>query len=156
MNIVEKKKIEKIIISDIDVYVKNYTSKRTEEFEVLKRKFEANIPAEAKALFKKFLDTTKQAKDIENELEVMGWDVSSSYGDYKLQLAYNYRSNVEDGMSNYKYNLKELDNHNNQTSSIISKMKGLARLYTLKIYSGAKEMGELLEGLKEDIEKLMK
>src|ERR1700733_13165899 len=75
LNMEEKRKLEKLLIEDIDSATARYDTIRSEERKALIERLQRAPSAEAKTLFARRNLAVKQREELEEKLDALGYDV---------------------------------------------------------------------------------
>ncbi len=76
LNMEEKRKLEKLLLSDIDSAVARYNARAADMRQALVDKLKKNLPAEAKRLLASYLLAKKQQEQLESKLNALGYDIA--------------------------------------------------------------------------------
>jgi len=136
----EKRKLEKVLLDDIDSAISSYKSRRGDAREKVEETALAKAPAIAKALLLKFNKARTEAAELDKRIEQMGFRTVSEYGTKNFHLALSY--------SNKPTLLKDYDA---ETARVEKSLAGLKRSYTLKLFAGGEEAKELFASLAREL-----
>jgi hypothetical protein len=140
LNMEEKRKLEKLLLSDIDSGVARYNGAAQEMRANLIEKLLKNPPAEVKKLFESYTLAKKAQKDTETKLDKLGWDIS-----YDGSLGMNTYGNINPqvGMFDEKVEKRR------------ESLKSLKRSYVIKLFADHADTQSLFASLAKDLEGLI-
>ena len=144
LNMDEKRKLEKIIFTDIDKAIHDYRNKRYE----IKTKITDKLVKSPKVLkLVKGYEVARLAMEkAEREAEKM--NIRMNWGNRNTANAeYRDYNNGEDTP-------KEVISHNDRTAEVEKKLENMKRDYTLKLFAGGIEAQEVFESLARELEKI--
>jgi hypothetical protein len=144
LNMEEKRKVEKILLADIDGAVASLASKSWAEHKRITEKLEANPPAAVRALFKLHEKARKEQKETNDKIEALGWDIRHPY---------NEEARVVVATSGTKP--QELADHITDSEAKKDALVALKRTYTLKLFAGDGEASELIQALAKELAKII-
>jgi hypothetical protein len=137
----EKRKLEKLLLSDIDSALASYNSGREKERESLQTVALAKPPAQAEALLASYVRAKKAMTEASHALEAIGFDVKSDYSNnYGFGLKLHYSTSTK--------SLREFDSESKKTRSALAELK---RTYTLKLFAGGEAAQELFASLSGEL-----
>jgi hypothetical protein len=140
LNMEEKRKLEKLLIADIDSAVARYDAVTQEERNALIEKLERSPSAEVKKLFERYKDAVKQQKEIESELKAVGYDV-----DYGGELDVNTSGTKA----------KQLAEFDDRADEMRCSLTTLKRNYVIKLFADHADTQSLFVLLAKDLERLI-
>jgi hypothetical protein len=140
----EKRKLEKILISDIDHSASEYAAKRRQNRSAVESAAITNPPAEVKRPFNVFVRVRQQADRAEKILNALGYAISSYDGKYSLRLA------------PYGEKPKLVRDYDAETARVEKTLADLKRSYTLKLFAGGEEAKELFASLSSELAVIVK
>jgi hypothetical protein len=144
LNMEEKRRLEKVLLSDIDRAIGDYKATRTtvrnEQTERLKDK----PPVEVKADFALYLKAVAERDDAQKRIQMLGYDVGTDYPRYEPTLKLNY-SRPPEAISQY----------DDETARVEKALAAMKRTYTLKLFAGGEEAQELFASLSRDLEAII-
>lgn len=143
MNLQEKKKLDKIIIEDIDRGIDKFNSRRNAERSKLEKKLLTTGEVGKMAI--KFRTLYTELKTIENRLEKLGFDVSSYSGTVSV-------SNSSYGSSEKPAEIREF---NKETHEKRERIEALKKQFALRLYADNEEAKALFASLEAQIAKLV-
>lgn len=142
MNMEEKRKLEKVMFADIEKAIGQYTSKRSAEYDELRRQYLDKPPKDALRLYSDFQAAREQMKSAETLLrQLFGIDIDSYP---KEHLSLRDASKVP-----------ALESHGEQTRKVKAALEEMKRGYTLKLFAGGEEAQELFASLARDLEAII-
>jgi hypothetical protein len=140
LNMEEKRKLEKLLIADIDSATASYDAITNEERQALIERLERTPPADAKALYARRNLAVKQQEDLKKKLDALGYDV-----DYDGELA------VKTGGTLTKQ-LAEFDDRADEMRRSLATLK---RSYVIKLFADHADTQSLFGSLAKDLERLI-
>jgi hypothetical protein len=140
LNMEEKRKLEKLLIADIDSAVARYNAVTEEERHDLIDKLERTPPADVKALFERYKQALKQREKIENQLNAVGYDV-----DYKGELDVNTSGSKT----------KQLTEFDDRAEEMRHSLTALKRTYVIRLFADHADTQSLFGSLAKDLERLI-
>jgi hypothetical protein len=140
LNMEEKRKLEKLLIADIDTATARYDAVTKEEREALIERLEQKPLAEAKALYERRNLAVKQRQELEEKLKVLGYDV-----DYHGELTVK-RSGTT---------VKQLAEFDDRADEMRRSLATLKRNYVIKLFADHADTQSLFGSLAKDLEKLI-
>jgi hypothetical protein len=140
LNMEEKRKLEKLLIADIDSATASYDAITNEERQALIERLERTPPADAKALYARRNLAVKQQEDLKKKLDALGYDV-----DYDGELA------VKTGGTLTKQ-LAEFDDRADEMRRSLATLK---RRYVIKLFADHADTQSLFGSLAKDLERLI-
>lgn len=147
LNSVGKVKLEKLAIQDIEQGINVLKQKQAQELSNYEDKYKTSKEKNSKAiaLFTKFVKAHKESKDIEDQLEKMGFDISTYNDTPKLKVhTYGTYTNPEYNAIREKWNKK------------IEAVQGLKREIVIGLYTTGAEAQNFLKDLASKLETLLK
>lgn len=139
LNIEEKRKIEKIMFSDIENAISQLEANTSEEKETEKGRLLKNPPAQIKALAAEYKAVQKKEDDIKKAVATLGFDV-----DYDGEIKVSY--------SKSPFSIKKIEDKSDARKSLL---EALRRKTTLQLYGGGKITAKLFTDLTEEIKKIL-
>jgi hypothetical protein len=140
LNMEEKRKLEKLLITDIDSATSRYDAVTQDERRALIEKLQRTPPAEAKALHERYRLAGKQRAELEAKLDVLGYDV-------------NYHGELAVNTSGTK--AKQLAEFDDRTDEMRHSLATLKRSYVIKLFADHADMQSLFGSLGKDLERLI-
>ena len=140
LNMEEKRKLEKLLIADIDSATSRYDAVTKEERDALVEKLERTLSPEAKKLYVRYKLAVKQRNDAENELDAVGYDV-----DYHGELSVNSSGNKP----------RQLVEFDDRAEEMQRKLAALKRSYVIKLFADHADTQSLFGSLTKDLERLV-
>ena len=140
LNMEEKRKLEKLLIADIDSATARYDAVTKEEREALIERLERTPLAEAKALYERRNLAVKQREELEKKLNALGYDVN-----YHGDLAVN-RSGTT---------VKQLAEFDDRADEMRRSLATLKRSYVIKLFADHADTQSLFGSLAKDLERLI-
>jgi hypothetical protein len=144
LNMTEKRKLENLLIEDIDRAAKAYSDKMEDERDILIKKLNAQPPADAKALLALYKKARKEADDAESKLAAAGWETTGHGDDLTLQVE-EYKGRVRP---------QALQVFDDAVTGNVQKIDQLRRTYIRKLFAGGAEAQDLFGTLAAEIAKL--
>jgi hypothetical protein len=139
LNMEEKRKLEKLLLSDIDAAVLRYDGVAKETKRDLIEKLLKTPPAEVKKLFESYTLAKKQQKDAEIKLDKLGWDI-----------AYGGSLNV----NTYGTITPQVAAFDEKAEQKREALKSLRRSYVIKLFADHADTQSLFASLAKDLEGL--
>jgi uncharacterized protein (UPF0128 family) len=139
LNMDEKRKLEKLLLSDVDTAAAAYRAQRSAKQELVKDAAITNAPRQARGLLAAYLATRSNANALLERIHKMGYSVPT-YGDNedKLDLHYNTKP-------------KPVRDFDAETARVEKSLADLKRSYTLKLFAGGEEAKELFASLAREL-----
>lgn len=138
MNMDEKRKIDKLIVADIDAAVQAYAEKRSEEREQLEKKLCAGVVVKAA------IEARKQGEKMQEEakarLKTLGIEIG-----YEGSVNFNNYGTTPN---------KEIVAFEQETDAGKKKIAGLKKTFALLLFAGNAEAEKLFERLVQELKKL--
>jgi hypothetical protein len=138
----EKRQLEKLIFSDIDQAATKYATTRQLERGKLQERLVESASSAVVATFAEWKRATQTIATVEKKLSELGYSVGGYGEDRKLAIAY----------SNLPQELVAFDSETKQRQS---KIAGLKREYTLRLYAAGEEARDLFAMLANEITKVL-
>jgi hypothetical protein len=140
LNMEEKRKLEKLLIADIDSATASYDAITNEERQALIERLERTPPADAKALYARRNLAVKQQEDLEKKLDALGYDL-----DYDGELAVNTSGTTA----------KQLAEFDDRADEMRRSLATLKRSYVIKLFADHADTQNLFGSLAKDLERLI-
>ena len=140
LNMEEKRKLEKLLIADIDSATIRHDAVTETERRALIEKLKRIPPAEAKALYERYKLAGKQQEASEAKLNVLGYDV-------------NY--NGELGVNTSGTTAKPLAEFDDRADEMRRSLATLKRAYIIKLFADHADTQGLFGSLAKDLERLV-
>lgn len=140
LNMEEKRKLEKLLIADIDSAASRYDAVTQEEREGLIERLKRSPSAEAKKMYERYKLAVKQRNDTEEELDAIGYDIT-----YTGELSVN-------GSRSKPKQLVEFDD---KADEMRHKLAALKRSYVIKLFADHADTQSLFGSLAQDLERLV-
>jgi hypothetical protein len=141
LNMEEKRKLEKLLIVDIDSATARYDAVTKEEREALIERLARTPLAEAKALFERRNLAVKQQEELEKKLNALGY--SLNYDEDQLT--------VNTSGTTVKQ-LAEFDDRANEKRRALAALK---RSYVIRLFADHADTQSLFGSLANDLERLL-
>jgi hypothetical protein len=138
----EKRKLEKLLLADVESAEMSYSTRRNKERSELEKEAEEKPPAAATAQFKKWMQAADAKDQAEEALSALGYR-PRKYGSDAPELI------VGGGTTP-----KALADFDKATRDGRERLSELKRSYTLKLFAGGAEAQELFNALAADISSL--
>jgi hypothetical protein len=140
LNMEEKRKLEKLLLSDIDSAVGRYNAEAEGMRRALMGKLVKNPPAGVKKLFERYVLAKRQAKEAELKLDALGFDLA-----YDGTLSVNTNGTLTPQLSAFD----EL------TKKMRQSLQDLKRSYVIKLFADHADTQSLFAALAKDLERLI-
>jgi hypothetical protein len=140
LNMEEKRKLEKLLIADIDSATARYDAVTQTERRALIEKLERTPPAEVKALYERYKLAAKQQEELKKKLDVLGYDIS-----YHGELEVNTSGTTAT-------QLAEFDDGADEMRHSLATLK---RSYVIKLFADHADTQCLFGSLAKDLERLV-
>lgn len=140
LNMEEKRKLEKLLLSDIDTTVARYNAQVEGMRQNLIDKLTKNPPAEVKKLFDGRTLARKQVEQLEAKLDTLGFDI-----DYHGELQVN-RNGIKTA---------QLSAFDKLVTDMRTALQTLKRNYVIKLFADHADTQSLFASLAKDLEKLI-
>lgn len=140
LNMEEKRKVEKLLLSDIDSAVARYNAQAEEMRGNLVDKLTKNPPADVKKAFDGYVDARKQAKLMETRLDGLGYNVA-----YDGTLRVSTHGTTTAQLTAFDAAAKD----NRET------LQTLKRNYVIKLFADHADTQSLFASLAKDLERLI-
>lgn len=140
LNMEEKRKLEKLLIADIDSAVAQYNAVTEEGRHALIEELERTPPAEIRVLFVRYKQALEDREEIENQLNAGGYDV-----DYKGEL----------GVNTSGSKTKQLAEFDDRAEEMRHSLTTLKRNYVIRLFADHADTQSLFGSLAKDLERLI-
>jgi hypothetical protein len=140
LNMEEKHKLEKLLLTDIDSAVGQYEKQTSAQRSELIGKLTKNPPAEVKRLFESPLLAQKQKEQIASKLHAAGYDIA-----YDGKLRVRFGGEVT----------PQLQAFNDRAEEMLQSLKSLKRNYVIKLFADHADTQSLFASLAKDLERLI-
>jgi hypothetical protein len=140
LNMEEKRKLEKLLIADIDSATERYDAETKTERQTLIERLGRTPPAEARALYERYKLAGKQRQELEAKLDVLGYDVN-----YHGDLAVNTSGTTA----------KQLAEFDDRADELRHSLATLKRSYVIKLFADHADTQSLFGSLAKDLERLI-
>ena len=140
LNMEEKRKLEKLLIEDIDSATARYDTIRNEERKALIERLQRAPSAEAKALYARRTLAVKQREELEEKLRALGYDVN-----YHGELAVKTSGTTT----------KQLAEFDDRADEMRRSLATLKRSYVIKLFADHADTQSLFGSLAKDLERLI-
>lgn len=140
LNMEEKRKLEKLLLADIDSAVERYNAQAEGMRRTLIEKLAKNPPAEAKKLFESFKLSQKQQSQLEAKLDELGYDIS-----YDGSLRVNTSGNKA----------TELRAFDKLADDVRQSLQSLKRSYVIQLFADHADTQSLFASLTKELAKLV-
>ena len=142
MNMDEKHKIDKLVVSDINAALENYEAKRVVERVAFEKKLFAS--PEIKAAVDAYKVAKQKEEQAEKTLNAMGLRV-----DYNGKVEFMLYGESEDGIAR-----RELAAFEKATQEGKKRIEGLKKLFAIKLFADNAEAQAVFEALEKELAKL--
>ena len=140
LNMEEKRKLEKLLLTDIDSAVGQYEKQTGAKRSELVEKLAKNPPAEVKKLYEGHLLALRQKEQIDSKLYAAGYDI-----------AYDGKLRVKTGGEV----TPQLKAFNDRAEQMLQSLKSLKRNYVIKLFADHADTQSLFASLASDLERLI-
>jgi hypothetical protein len=140
LNMEEKRKLEKLLLSDIDSAVAHYDAQAEDMRGTLIDKLTNTPPADVKKLFDSYLLARKQLGLLKSKLDALGFDIA-----YDGELRVNTRGTMTAQLKAFDALAKEMR----------ESLQTLKRTYVIKLFADHADTQSLFESLARDLERLI-
>ena len=138
LNMKEKRKLEKLLLSDIDTAVARYNAQAEEMRGNLVDKLTKNPPADVKKVFDSYTLAKKQVEQLEEKLDALGFDT-----DYHGALRVNTNGTMTAQLSAFDKLVDDMR----------AALQTLKRNYVIKLFADHADTQSLFESLAKDLER---
>jgi hypothetical protein len=140
LNMEEKRKLEKLLLDDIDYAVARYNARAEERRNELTKRLTSNPPAEVKKLFERYSLARKLQTETEAKLDKLGYDIG-----YNGSLSVNTHGTLAPALA---------------ASDLVTKegrqlLQDLKRNYAIKLFADHADTQSLFAGLAKELERLL-
>jgi hypothetical protein len=139
LNMEEKRKLEKLLLADIESAETVYSTNRNKERAALEKQIEEKPPVAAANLMKTWVQAHDAKEQAEEALTSLGYRVR------------NYNSSEPELVVGGGHTPKVLEDFDKTTRTGREKLTGLKRDYTLKLFAGGDEAQEIFSSLTKDL-----
>lgn len=136
----EKRKLEKLLLTDIDSAVGQYEKQTSAKRSELVEKLAKTPPAEVKKLYEGHILSLKQKEQIDSKLYAAGYDI-----------AYDGKLRVKTGGDV----TPQLKAFNDRAEKMLQSLKSLKRNYVIKLFADHADTQSLFASLASDLERLI-
>jgi hypothetical protein len=140
LNMEEKRKLEKLLLGDIDSAVARYDASTGERRNALTKQLTSKPPAEVKKLFEQHSLARRQQREAEAKLDKLGYDIS-----YNGSLSVNTHGTLTPALAASDRLAKE----GRQL------LQDLKRNYVIKLFADHADTQSLFAGLAKELERLL-
>jgi hypothetical protein len=140
LNMEEKRKLEKLLLADIDSAVVRYDEQAQDMRKKLIDKLTKNPPADVKKVFDSFALAKKQVEQLEAKLDALGFDT-----DYYGALRVNTDGTRTEQLKAFDELAKEMR----------ASLQTLKRNYVIKLFADHADTQSLFESLANDLKRLI-
>jgi hypothetical protein len=140
LNMEEKRKLEKLLLTDIDFAVGRYEKQAEVMRRSLIKKLETNPPAEVKKLFESYVLKKKEQAKLKSKLDELGYDIN-----YDGTLDVNIAGKMP----------TELAAFDKLESGMHQSLQSLKRNYVIKLFADHADTQSLFASLAEDLKRLI-
>jgi hypothetical protein len=140
LNMEEKRKLEKLLLSDIDSAVARYDAQAQDMRGNLINKLTKNPPANVKKLFQSYELAQKQVGQLKSNLEAHGFDIA-----YDGTLRVNSSGTKTEQLKAFDELAKEMR----------ESLQTLKRSYVIKLFADHADTQSLFESLARDLQRLI-
>ena len=140
LNMEEKRKLEKLLIADIDSATSRYDAVTREERRALTARLQRTPSVEAKTLYERHQLARKQQEELKKKLKALGYDI-----DYYGALEVNVSGTLAK-------QLAEFDDRANEMRHSLATLK---RSYVIKLFADHADTQSLFGSLAKNLERLI-
>jgi hypothetical protein len=140
LNMEEKRKLEKLLIADIDSATSRYDAVTSEERRALIARLQRTPSVEAKALYERHQLARKQQEELTKKLDVLGYDIG-----YHGDLTVNSSGTLA----------KQLAEFDDRAGEMRHSLTALRRSYVIKLFADHADTQSLFDSLAKDLERLV-
>jgi hypothetical protein len=140
LNMEEKRKLEKLLIADIDSAEARYNAITNEERQALIDRLGRTPAAEVKALYERYKLALRQQEEVKKKLNTLGYFVR-----YDGELAINASGSVT----------KQVAEFDDRANEMRHSLKTLKRTYVIKLFADHADTQTLFGSLAKDLERLV-
>lgn len=141
LNMEEKRKLEKLLIADIESATAHYNAVTSEEREALIARLERMPSAEAKALYERYKLAGRQQQEAKERLGALGYHI-----DYHGAF----------GVSTSGRLVKQLSEFDDRADEMRRSLATLKRSYVIKLFADHADTQSLFGSLAKDLERLVR
>lgn len=136
----EKRKLERLLISDIEAALARQDASSRSARERLIQRLQAKPPAEVRKLFEKYTLATNTRQDVKKKLAPLGYDIS-----YQDALT----------VASYQRRPAELDEFDARAQEKRKALLDLQRSYVIRLFADHADTQGLFASLTKDLERLL-
>jgi len=140
LNMEEKRKLEKLLIADIDSATASYKSITNDERQALIAQLERTPAPEVKTLYERYKLARKQQEELKKKLDTLGYDI-----DYHGELEVNSAGTLT----------KRLAEFDDRADEMRQSLATLKRSYVIKLFADHADTQSLFGSLAKDLERLV-
>jgi hypothetical protein len=140
LNMEEKRKLEKLLLADIESAVARYDAVTKEERHGFIEKLERNPSSEVKTLYERYKLAVKQQAEVKEKLDALGYDI-----DYHGELEVNTSGTLT----------KEVAEFDDKADEMRRALAALKRNYVIKLFADHADTQSLFGSLAKDLERLV-
>jgi hypothetical protein len=140
LNMEEKRKVEKLLIADIDSAMSGYDAVTHAERQALIERLKRTPPAEAKALYERHKLAKKQQEELDTKLNALGYDIN-----YLGELTVKTSGTMT----------KQLAEFDDRADEMRRSLATLKRNYVIKLFADHADTQGLFGSLAKDLERLI-
>lgn len=140
LNMEEKRKLEKLLIADIDSATARYDAITQEERQALIEKLERTPSTEVKTLYERYRLAVKQQAEAKDKLDTLGYDV-----DYDGELEVNTSGTLA----------RQVAEFDDRADDMRRSLAALKRGYVIKLFADHADTQSLFGSLAKDLERLV-
>lgn len=141
LNMEEKRKLEKLLLSDIDSAVARYDAQAQDMRGSLINKLTKNPPADVKKLFDSYLLARKGLEQLKSELATLGYDVIPHDGTMQVRT--------------HGTKTEQLKAFDELAKDMRESLQTLKRNYIIRLFADHADTQSLFESLAKDLERLI-
>jgi hypothetical protein len=140
LNMEEKRKLEKLLIADIDSATSRYDAVTREERRALTARLQRTPSVEAKTLYERHQLARKQQEELKKKLNALGYDIGY-YGTLEVNVS-----------GTLPKQLAEFDDRADEMQHSLATLK---RSYVIKLFADHADTQSLFGSLAKDLERLV-
>jgi hypothetical protein len=146
LNMDEKRKLEKLLIDDIDTACSDFCATHSVMRQKIENKLENNPPEQAIKILKEYQNINIKSKILEGSLSRLGFEICNDYRtDHKDKLK------IKNNNDNAPKALRDFDDVVRLRKE---KLSALKRSYTIKLFGGGAQAQELFASLGGELAKI--
>lgn len=141
LNVEEKRKLEKLLIADIDSTRARYDMVSSDERQALIDRIEHSPAPEAKAIFERYNAALKQQEELTKKLHSLGYEVGFTD---KLEVRTSGKTT------------KQLAEFDDCADKVRDSLTAIKRTYLIRLYAAHAHPQSLFDSLAKDLERIVR